>query len=257
MDNKGRFKKDEREQLIERFLAGEISKTKLPFDVIEQIYSQMLKKGAAGFGEDFTDPYNPHYDTTKKFNQNLAKFSAYKITHNLNDLENARSLLTDKEFAGKAKTIQEKYLFNWLETEYNTNQKLSNGARKWAEVSADKKTFPFLEYIAILDGNTRDEHAALDGTIKKVDDPFWDKYFIPNGYNCRCSINKLRNATETDLRNKPMTEVDKNMNNIFKHNPGKSGEIFNGSHPYFDNRKRALTKQQQKEAEKMAQKLMA
>lgn len=257
MDNKGRFKKAEREELIERFLAGKISKTKLPFDVIEQIYEQMLSYGSAGFGETFTDPMNPFYDTTKKFDKNLARFSAYKITHNLNDLENARKLLSDQEFAGKAKKIQEKYLFNWLETEYTTNQKQANGARKWAEVSADKQTFPYLQYVAIIDENTRDEHAALDGIIKKINDSFWDTYFPPNGYNCRCSVDRLRRAAETDLRNRPVKEVDQNMNTIFKSNPGKSGQIFPGSHPYFDRRKRALTKQQIKEADRMAEKLVA
>jgi len=257
MDTQGRFKKAEREELIERFLAGKISKTALPFDVIEQIYDQMLSYGSAGFGETFTNPYNPFYDTTKKFNKNLAKFSAYKISHNLNDLENARKLLGDQEFQGKAKKIQEKYLFNWLETEYITNQKQAAGARKWAEVTGDKQTFPLLQYIAIIDDNTRDEHAGLDGIIRKVDDDFWDVYFPPNGYNCRCSVDSLRRASETDLRQRPMKEVNQNMNTIFKSNPGKSGQIFNGSHPYFDRRKRTLTKQQMKEADRMAEKLIS
>jgi SPP1 gp7 family putative phage head morphogenesis protein len=257
MDNKGRFKKAEREQLIERFLAGKISKINLPFDVIEQIYEQMLRYGKAGFGETFTDPYNPFYSTTKKFNENLARFSAYKITHNLNDLENARKTLTGEQFARQAPKIQEKYLFNWLETEYKTNEKLSQGARKWAEIEADKNVFPFLEYVAILDDNTRDEHAALDGIVKPVNHSFWDKYMPPNGYNCRCSVDKRRNATETDLRKKPLQEVDNNMNEIFKHNPGKSGKIFKGSHPYFDQRKRNLTSEQKKQAEEMANKLLS
>ena len=46
MDNKGRFKKDEREELIELFLSGKISKTKLPFNVIEQIYDQISESTA-------------------------------------------------------------------------------------------------------------------------------------------------------------------------------------------------------------------
>lgn len=257
MDNKGRFKKAEREELIERFLAGKISKTNLPFDVIEQIYEQMLKYGKAGFGEAFTDPYNPFYSTTKKFDENLARFSAYKITHNLNDLENARKTLTGEQFAKQAPKIQEKYLFQWMETEYRTNEKLSAGARNWAKISAEKETFPYLQYVAILDDNTRDEHAALDGIIRKVNDGFWDSYMPPNGYNCRCSTDQVRNATETDLRTKPIKEVDNNMNEIFKHNPGKSGKIFNGTHPYFDRRKRALTKQQNGEAERMTKKILS
>ncbi|NCB47951.1 hypothetical protein EOM81_13190 [bacterium] len=52
------------------------------------------------------------------------------------------------------------------------------------------------------DGSTRDEHRKLHGKILRYDDPFWDNYFPPNGWGCRCravSISKYE-AEKKDLR---------------------------------------------------------
>ena len=34
-------------------------------------------------------------------------------------------------------------------------------------------------------------HLALDGMIRRIDDPFWKTHSPPNGYRCRCSIRSL------------------------------------------------------------------
>ena len=47
---------------------------------------------------------------------------------------------------------------------------------------------PYLEYTAVMDDRTRDEHAALDGHIYPIDDPFWQTFYPPNGFNCRCNV---------------------------------------------------------------------
>ncbi len=43
----------------------------------------------------------------------------------------------------------------------------------------------------IIDKDTRAEHAALHGVIKRVDSDFWDKYYPPNGWGCRCEVIQL------------------------------------------------------------------
>ncbi|WP_151834590.1 phage head morphogenesis protein, partial [Acinetobacter junii] len=37
----------------------------------------------------------------------------------------------------------------------------------------------------------RPSHLALDGVIRHIDDPFWQKWYPPNGYRCRCTINAI------------------------------------------------------------------
>jgi SPP1 gp7 family putative phage head morphogenesis protein len=54
--------------------------------------------------------------------------------------------------------------------------------------------FPYQEYMPIGDNRTRPEHEALgflglNGTgVYRRDDPFWEFFTPPCGYNCRCGI---------------------------------------------------------------------
>jgi len=47
---------------------------------------------------------------------------------------------------------------------------------------------PAFRYDAVGDADTRPNHAAGEGFIAGVDDPIWNRYRPPNGYNCRCMI---------------------------------------------------------------------
>lgn len=57
-----------------------------------------------------------------------------------------------------------------------------------------KKVFdrrPWLMYDAVNDSNTRTSHAVHDNEVRRHDDPFWDKYYPPNGWGCRCLARTL------------------------------------------------------------------
>jgi uncharacterized protein with gpF-like domain len=43
-------------------------------------------------------------------------------------------------------------------------------------------------YAAVQDDRTRDDHAAMDGYIARRDDPIWEEWRPPNGYQCRCKL---------------------------------------------------------------------
>jgi SPP1 gp7 family putative phage head morphogenesis protein len=50
---------------------------------------------------------------------------------------------------------------------------------------------PYWRYVAVKDGSTRPEHWANHGKIFPQDHPFWDTWYPPNGYNCRCTVVSL------------------------------------------------------------------
>jgi len=64
----------------------------------------------------------------------------------------------------------------------------NEGRRAAFEDPALADEFPAWQYVAILDDRTREEHAAQDGKIYAKDDPYWDEWYPPNGYQCRCFV---------------------------------------------------------------------
>lgn len=72
-----------------------------------------------------------------------------------------------------------------LETVYRTNtHTVYNQSTRYNAMTSD--VTPYLMYTAVGDERTRPEHMELDGTVKRADSIFWDKYTPPLGYNCRC-----------------------------------------------------------------------
>lgn len=73
-----------------------------------------------------------------------------------------------------------------LELIYRVNTSKAQAAAKWQWAQEGKDIFPYLMYSAIDDGRVRDDHWALNGLVYPVDDPFWDSFYPPWDYNCRC-----------------------------------------------------------------------
>ena len=86
-----------------------------------------------------------------------------------------------------------------IETIYRTNVQAAfrDGRETLASDPIVFEVFPYQEYIPIHDGRTRKTHLRLEklglnGTgIYRRDDPFWDHWTPPNGFNCRCGTRML------------------------------------------------------------------
>lgn len=88
-----------------------------------------------------------------------------------------------------------------LETIFNTNMRVSYNVGRYDQMKALPISV-YWRYVAILDNRTRPSHQALHGMIRHRDDPFWQKNYPPNGWNCRCKVTAY---SEKDIKDRGWT----------------------------------------------------
>lgn len=84
-----------------------------------------------------------------------------------------------------------------LRTIYQTNVQTAYMAGRYKRYLANVADRPYWRYVAVMDGRTRPEHAALNGKVFRWDDPIWEVIWPPNGWGCRCDVVAL---TEAEFR---------------------------------------------------------
>ena len=174
-------------------------------------------------GINFTPKYK-YAELATELENNAASFAAFK---NHDEQEQLTKLLVDSEgkprtfseFKKVAKPITDEYNITWLQTEYDQSIAQSQMAIKWQGFAEAADIFPNLEYRATMDGRVRDSHKALNGTVRPIKDPFWNTYYPPNGWNCRCTVIQTDKAVT-----KPPKGIEPDKG--FDHNSGKDGKLF-------------------------------
>lgn len=68
---------------------------------------------------------------------------------------------------------------------YDTNVTTAYQSGRWRQFVEGGATH--LKYVH-ADGveNPRPHHVALHGTVRPIDDPFWQTHYPPNGWGCKC-----------------------------------------------------------------------
>lgn len=111
-----------------------------------------------------------------------------------------------------------------LETIFRTQTQIAFGAGKFeAEQDPDIQEILWgYKYVTVGDDRVRENHAILDGTTLPKDDPFWQRFYPPNGWNCRCQAIPI--FEEREVKEAPQTLEDGepvNPDKGFDFNPGK------------------------------------
>ncbi len=94
------------------------------------------------------------------------------------------------------------------------------------------KARPYWMYLAVDDGRSRPTHLAHHRKVYPADHSFWDVWYPPNGYRCRCTIVTVSEA-EVEAQGlrveesvPTVAETDTGVIRLhpdegFEHNPGK------------------------------------
>lgn len=178
--------------------------------------------------------------------EDIYYFSALRTHSEL--FEASRLLLDDddkiKSFAAFNKDvakIKKNYNENYLEAEYEFAVGSVAMAERWERFRESDKYL--LQYRTAQDDRVRVSHEALHDTTLPKDDPFWDKYFPPNGWRCRCTaVQVLASRNEASDPAKALKNGEKstyqegksgkNKLEIFRFNAGRSKVVFPPKHPY-------------------------
>ena len=168
-------------------------------------------------------------------------FSGMKTFHELNEafpslLDSNGNRKTFEAFLNDVRKIDNTYNSNYLRAEYNFVQSSAEMAAKWERFSEDGDRYN-LQYRTANDGKVRPEHAALNGVTLPPSDPFWEEYYPPNGWNCRCTVVQVRKskypATPHDEAMALGEEaLQRDTKGIFHFNPGKENKTVPDYNPY-------------------------
>ena len=168
-------------------------------------------------------------------------FSGMKTFHELNEafpsmLDENGNRKTFERFLNDVRKIDNTYNSSYLRAEFNFVQSSAEMAAKWEGFMEDGDRYN-LQYRTAGDGKVRPEHAALNGVTIPPSDPFWEEYYPPNGWNCRCTVVQVRKskypATPHDEAMALGEEaLQRDTKGIFHFNPGKEGKSVPDYNPY-------------------------
>ena len=157
-------------------------------------------------------------------------FSGMKTFHELNEafpslLDENGNKKTFERFLNDVRKIDETYNSNYLRAEYNFVQASAEMAAKWEKFMEDGDHY-YLQYRTQHDDKVRPEHASLDRVTLPPSDSFWESYYPPNGWNCRCTVVQvLKRKYEPTPHDEAMSlgeeALQTDKKGIFRFNSGK------------------------------------
>lgn len=164
-------------------------------------------------------------------------FAAMK-THQMGEdmakklLDGNGKLKSFSQWKDDVSSIASHHVGHWLKTEYNTAAIRAHAAADWREFERNKDILPNLRWMPTTAAEPDSAHKAYwqSKLTLPVDDPFWNKHHPGDRWNCKCS---LEATDEPEIRPDELKYAKPQRG--LESNPGKTGEMFSNTHPYYPN----------------------
>jgi len=104
------------------------------------------------------------------------------------------------------------------------NMNTACAAGRYLEQMEEADIAPYWQYMCILDESTRQAHRDLHQKVFKCTDQFWQNFYPPNGWNCRCFVRNLTKS-ELDRAGYTVEKTDGAFSTITKEIGGEMKEI--------------------------------
>jgi len=118
-----------------------------------------------------------------------------------------------------------KRLTAWrLDLIYTQNLQTAYSVGRYKQMMDVKDRRPWWQYMSRLLSTTREEHAAHHETVRHAEHPFWNTWYPPNGFRCKCYVKTLssRQMKERGLEEEHKG-TDLKPDEGWQYNPGKAG----------------------------------
>ncbi len=168
-------------------------------------------------------------------------FSGIKTFHELNEafpslLDENGERKSFERFLNDVQKIDSTYNRNYLRAEYNFVQASAEMAAKWESFMEDGDRYN-LQYRTQHDSKVRPEHAELHGVTLPPSDSFWEEYYPPNGWNCRCTVVQVRKSKypttpHDDAVSRGEAALQRDTKGMFRFNPGIEQKTVPDYNPY-------------------------
>lgn len=192
----------------------------------KQYYQRLRKFAQAGFARSLGKPKDfADFELTQSLLRNISEFAAAKQHSLIDELKNSYRA-NPNNFDRNATGIIGRYNDMYFKTELNTLEAAANTASKWEDFQDNIELYPNLRYSTVGDDRVRPSHAALDGAVYPVNDPFWDFHSPPLDWRCRCILLQTDETTIVKAPQKSRAGLGAN--------PFKTKRLVQKDHPYFE-----------------------
>jgi len=177
---------------------------------------------------------DPDHDFYEQLQHSTEIFSAFKVHRAQNDMA-ARMLDSNgvlkpfNQWLKEVMPIASHQCGAWLKTEYDTAVIRAHQAADWQQFRREADVLPNLKWMPSTSVHPGEDHRHYWGTVRPIDDDFWNHHRPGDRWNCKCSL------SNTD---EPITPVPDSDNASqpqlgLAGNPGTTAETFSDDHPYF------------------------
>ena len=208
--------------------------TDIEINMFNEICDRINEAARKGFDESGT--VDPDDDFRAAILRNNEVFVAFKVHRMQNDM--ARLLLDSngnlkpfEQWRKEVMPIASHQVGQWLRTEYNTAVLRAHQAADWQQFEREKDVLPNLRWMPSTSVNPGKDHMVFWGTVRPIDDPFWNEHRPGDRWNCKCDLS----STDDPVTEIPDFTKKDNPHPGLDNNPGKDGKLFSDTHPYIAN----------------------
>jgi len=180
----------------------------------EELYQKYSKRLTQAIDNVYRSP-NPgdkYFDIQQRLTANVHIFADCKA-------QIATELIANTSDLKEQKAIIQK-MNSYLATEYTSAINKARSGKQFADFMLHKDTMPNIEWLPSSALHPREAHMPYYYVVRPVDDPFWQKNFPGNLWNCKCDWM----ATAKPVTNLPDKIVPPSKG--LEGNPAITGKIF-------------------------------